>query len=90
MYKVIRSLLFVRMLFSSASVTKSNLSSKFLFYIFVTIVFFVGWAILSDFDQVISSEAKIIPFNKLQTVQHFEGGIINMIHVRAGQKVNVG
>jgi len=45
---------------------------------------------LSDFDQVISSEAKIIPFNKLQTVQHFEGGIINMIHVRAGQKVNVG
>ena len=45
---------------------------------------------LSDFDQVISSEAKIIPFNKLQTVQHFEGGIINMIHVRAGQKVKVG
>ena len=90
MYKVIRSLLFVRMLFSSASVTKSNLSSKFLFYVLVTIVFFVGWAILSDFDQVISSEAKIIPFNKLQTVQHFEGGIINMIHVRAGQKVNVG
>lgn len=45
---------------------------------------------LSDFDQVISSEAKIIPFNKLQTVQHFEGGIINMIHVRAGQKVDVG
>jgi len=90
MSKVIRSLLFVRMLFSSASTTKSNLSSKFLFYVLVTIVFFVGWAILSDFDQVISSEAKIIPFNKLQTVQHFEGGIINMIHVRAGQKVNVG
>ena len=90
MSKVIRSLLFVRMLFSSASTTKSNLSSKFLFYVFVTIVFFVGWAMLSDFDQVISSEAKIIPFNKLQTVQHFEGGIINMIHVRAGQKVNVG
>ena len=90
MSKVIRSLLFIRMLFSSASSTKSNLSSKFLFYVLVTIVFFVGWAILSDFDQVISSEAKIIPFNKLQTVQHFEGGIINMIHVRAGQKVNVG
>ncbi len=90
MSKIISSLLFIRMLFSSASSTKSNLSSKFLFYVLVTIVFFVGWAILSDFDQVISSEAKIIPFNKLQTVQHFEGGIINMIHVRAGQKVNVG
>ena len=90
MTKIISSLLFIRMLFSSASSTKSNLSSKFLFYVLVTIVFFVGWAILSDFDQVISSEAKIIPFNKLQTVQHFEGGIINMIHVRAGQKVNVG
>lgn len=90
MSKVIRSLLFIKMLFSSASTTKSNLSSKFLFYVFVTIVFFVGWAMLSDFDQVISSEAKIIPFNKLQTVQHFEGGIINMIHVRAGQKVKVG
>ena len=90
MYKVIRSLLFVRMLFSSASVTKSNLSSKFLFYVLLTIVFFVGWAVLSDFDQVITSEAKIIPFSKLQTVQHFEGGIINGIHVRAGQKVDVG
>lgn len=90
MSKFISSWIFIRMLFSSASTTKSNLSSKFLFYVFVTIVFFVGWAMLSDFDQVISSEAKIIPFNKLQTVQHFEGGIINMIHVRAGQKVDVG
>jgi len=69
---------------------RANLSRRFLLYVALTVFVFVIWAGFSQFDQVISSEAKIIPFSKLQTVQHFEGGIIKQIHVRAGQVVSVG
>ena len=67
-----------------------GLSRRFLLYVAGSIFIFFVWAAVSQFDQVISGEAKIVPFDKLQTVQHFEGGIIKEIHVRAGQKVSAG
>jgi membrane fusion protein, adhesin transport system len=79
-----------RLLLTHDSKQKTGLSGKFLFYVAAAIFIFFVWAAMSDFDQVISGEAKIVPFDKLQTVQHFEGGIIKEIHVRAGQKVSVG
>jgi adhesin transport system membrane fusion protein len=45
------------------------------------------WASLSEFDQVVGADAKIIAFSKLQTVQHFEGGIVESVKVQAGQAV---
>ncbi len=50
----------------------------------------LSWAALSELDQVVSAEAKIIPFQKLQTVQHFEGGIVDKIYVSAGDRVRAG
>ena len=80
----------IRMLFSSEAKGKASLSQRFLLYVAGAVLIFFVWAAVSDFDQVISGEAKIVPFDKLQTVQHFEGGIIKEIHIRAGQKVSAG
>ncbi len=80
----------IRMLFSSEAKGKASLSQRFLLYVTGAVLIFFVWAAVSDFDQVISGEAKIVPFDKLQTVQHFEGGIIKEIHIRAGQKVSAG
>jgi adhesin transport system membrane fusion protein len=88
--KLLQIIQFVRIVLTQDLHGKANLSRRFLTYVTVTVFIFFIWAAFSKFDQVISSEAKIIPFSKLQTVQHFEGGIIKQIHVRAGQIVSIG
>lgn len=88
--RVVKVYQLIRMLFSSEAKGKASLSQRFLLYVAGAVLIFFVWAAVSDFDQVISGEAKIVPFDKLQTVQHFEGGIIKEIHIRAGQKVSAG
>ena len=39
---------------------------------------------------MISGEAKVVPSQQLQTIQHFEGGIVKKIHVRSGMDVTLG
>lgn len=80
----------LRMLLTRESKGHVGLSQRFLLYVAGAILIFFVWASFSDFDQVISGEAKIVPYDKLQTVQHFEGGIIKEIHIRAGQRVSAG
>jgi len=65
-------------------------SRYFLWVLFLSFLVFLGWASVSQFEQVISSEARIIPDSKLQTIQHLEGGLIQSIHVAAGQTVKQG
>ncbi|MBU3711562.1 MAG: HlyD family type I secretion periplasmic adaptor subunit [Limnohabitans sp.] len=65
-------------------------SRYFLWVLFLSLLVFLGWASVSQFEQVISSEARIIPYSKLQTIQHLEGGLIQSIHVAAGQVVKQG
>lgn len=88
--RVVKVYQLIRMLFSAEAKGKASLSQRFLLYVAGAVLIFFVWAAVSDFDQVISGEAKIVPFDKLQTVQHFEGGIIKEIHIRAGQKVSAG
>jgi adhesin transport system membrane fusion protein len=81
---------FIRIVFTQDLQGKANISRRFLLYVTIAVFIFFIWAASSQFDQIISSEAKTIPFSKLQTVQHFEGGIVKQIHVRAGQNVSIG
>ena len=58
--------------------------------VFFALIGFSTWAGVSEFDQVISGEAKVVPSQQLQTIQHFEGGIVKEIHVRSGMDVTLG
>ena len=64
--------------------------TNFLFVITVALIGFTLWASNSEFDRVITSQAKLISSEKLQTIQHFEGGIVKKIHVAVGQRVKDG
>ena len=79
-----------QLLVGSRTRDRSSASQRFLMIVTMAIVFFLVWASVSEFDQVVTAEGKVIPFSKLQTVQHFEGGIIKEIHVKAGQYVKQG
>lgn len=69
---------------------KKNPSKTFLYTVFAAVLAFIVWASISEFDQVITSEGRVVPSASLQTVNHMEGGVINKVHVKAGEIVRAG
>jgi len=83
-------LAFSRALFASTGRRGASTKRRFLGIVLFTLVAFSTWAGLSEFDQVISGEAKVVPSQQLQTIQHFEGGIVKEIHIKSGMDVELG
>jgi len=69
---------------------KKNPSKRFLYAVTGGLVAFVLWATVSEFDQVISAEGKVVPSTSLQTINHMEGGVVKQIHVKSGEFVKAG
>jgi adhesin transport system membrane fusion protein len=69
---------------------EAGLRRQFLWLIVFALMSFLGWASISEFDRVVSGEGKVIPYTKLQTAQHYEGGIISKIFVAVGEKIRSG
>jgi len=59
--------------------------------LFIIIVsFFVGviiWAAFSEIDELARGQGKVIPSEKIQTVQNLDGGVISEILVKEGEHV---
>ena len=69
---------------------KMKPGSALLFVISTAFVLGISWAFFSELDQVVTAESKIIPYDKLQTVQHYEGGIVDKIFIKNGDSVKAG
>lgn len=48
------------------------------------------WAFFAHFDEVVVAEGEIVPHGQVKTVQHLEGGIIEELLVREGDRVTAG
>tara|TARA_B110000211_G_scaffold234075_1_gene302317 strand:- start:2698 stop:4119 length:1422 start_codon:yes stop_codon:yes gene_type:complete len=66
-------------------------SARLLLYL-ICIVFIslIVWAGFANLDEVARGEGRVIPSNKLQLVQSYDGGMVEKINVREGQIVNEG
>ncbi len=53
-------------------------------------VLFLGWAALAPMDAAVYAAGQLQVSGQRQAVQHRDGGIVNAIHVREGQKVQAG
>ena len=84
---IFKNLLIVFSIFFGASNKGSKIGSRFLALVAIALFSFGSWAGLSEFDKVISGQAKVVSSASLQTVQHFEGGIVKEIHVKPGELV---
>lgn len=51
---------------------------------------FVGWAALSEMDEVTRGNGRVIPVSRMQKIQSLEGGIMGELLVRAGDLVEAG
>jgi adhesin transport system membrane fusion protein len=56
----------------------------------VLLVLLVLWAALAPVDKIVRAQGRIIAAGRAQVVQHLEGGIVQAIMVREGQKVQAG
>lgn len=48
------------------------------------------WAALADVDDISHAEGRVIPSAKMQVIQNMEGGIVQSIEVRTGDRVDAG
>ena len=61
--------------------------------LYVILIFFISffiWASRAELEEVTRGNGKIIASSKLQIIQNLEGGIINDIAVKTGQRVQEG
>lgn len=77
-------------LFSYGSTNKSKSSSQLLIITAIAVVFFIIWSSTSEVDRVVSAMGKAVPVDRLQTIQHYEGGRVESINVSGGQEVKQG
>ena len=54
-----------------------------------TVLFALIWAGFAPIDEIVRGDGKVIPGGENQMIQHLEGGIIESILVKEGQKVNI-
>lgn len=56
----------------------------------VIIVALIVWASLAEIDEVTRGEARVVPSSQLQVVQTVDGGVVEALAVREGQRVESG
>ncbi|APW66209.1 secretion protein HylD [Poseidonibacter parvus] len=81
---------FVNMLHAQKN---AKVDFKVLLLFFSIIIFFVGaftWAYFSQIDELTRGEGKVIPSEKIKTIQSLDGGLISEILVKEGAIVKKG
>lgn len=58
--------------------------------IMISLSILFAWAAIFTIDVVSSAEGTVVPFSRLQKVQHLEGGIVRELLVKEGQMVTKG
>jgi adhesin transport system membrane fusion protein len=67
-----------------------NSSRRMVQVICASLLLFIVWASLFTLDVVSVAEGEVIPADKVQSVQHLEGGVISKILVAEGELVEQG
>ena len=76
--------------FSFDRTGRGSPATRMLFLVSGMLLVFLLWASFVELDQVVSAQGKAVPFASLQVVEHYEGGRVEKILVRAGDRVERG
>lgn len=81
---------FVHSLYAQAnSQVNKKVNHLFVFIIGFVVVLFV-WAAISEIDELARGEGKVIPSEKIQTLQNLDGGVVSEILTKEGEHVIKG
>lgn len=74
-----------------ARINQTPLRARTLLYaIIVVFMLLIFWAAVAPLDEIARGDGKVIPSQKLQTLQSLDGGLVQEIRVREGQIVQAG
>lgn len=68
----------------------AQLNPKVILFFFLIFIFFTGafiWAYFAQIDELTRGEGKVIPSEKIKTIQSLDGGLISEILVKEGHQV---
>lgn len=72
-------------------IMQTPVKAKGLLYSVVLVIFvLVVWAYFAQIDEVAKGDGKVIPSQQLQVLQSYDGGIVQDILVREGERVSKG
>lgn len=72
-------------------IMQTPVKAKGLLYSVVLVIFIlVVWAYFAQIDEVAKGDGKVIPSQQLQVLQSYDGGIVQDILVREGERVSKG
>ena len=54
------------------------------------LLLFVAWAAWAELDEVTRGDGRVVPFSRIQKIQSLEGGILDRLLVKEGDRVEVG
>jgi len=76
---------------SQAALEKPTVKSQLLVWvILLVVVWLIVWASFAELDKMVRGEGKVVPSTQIQIIQNLEGGIIEALFVRSGDKVIKG
>ena len=77
---------------SYANSNKEASRTSNIIFVLVTVIFssLILWAAFAEIDELARGSGKVIPTDKIQTVQSLDGGIISEIFIKEGQTVKHG
>jgi adhesin transport system membrane fusion protein len=56
----------------------------------ITALIFLIWATITEVDELVKADAKVVPSSSLQVLQSLDGGVVLQILVKEGQAVKAG
>ena len=72
---------------------KPSIHSDYKLYVVLlasVFVAFLAWTMLAKIDKIVRAQGRIVTASRSQVIQHLEGGIVNEILIKEGQKVQAG
>ncbi len=76
---------------SQAALEKPTAKSQWIVWvILVVILWLIGWANYAELDKIVRGEGKVVPSTQIQVIQNLEGGIVEEMLIRTGDKVKKG
>lgn len=76
---------------SQAALEKPTHKSQMIVWIILLVVIWlIYWANQAELDKIVRGDGKVVPSSKIQIIQNLEGGIVEELFVKTGDKVDKG
>jgi len=56
---------------------------------FIILAFFI-WATIFDIEEIVKGDGQVIPFSKVKSIKNLEGGVVEAIYIKEGDRVKKG